>query len=234
MNTFVRIMSGMLGLAGGKLQKAHLRLTVGPRLWEVQRWVADRGDLRLRLDYPLTAEDVVWDVGAFEGQWASDISAKFGCTVHAFEPMPDFSAVVRNRLGRNPRITVHDFGLGATDASVMMTAADDGSSHVKPAARADRASRFEVRIRDVRHVFKELGARKVTLLKLNIEGAEYELLEAMIAGGLMSHFDYLQIQFHDFVVDAASRRDAIVAALAVTHHRTWCYPFVWENWTRRK
>jgi hypothetical protein len=42
-----------------------------------------------------------------------------------------------------------------------------------------------------------------------------------------------QIQFHDFIDDAASMRDKIIDALSKTHKRSWCYTFVWENWRNK-
>ena len=36
-------------------------------------WVRDRGDQTLRLDYDLAAASIVFDLGGYEGQWASDI-----------------------------------------------------------------------------------------------------------------------------------------------------------------
>ena len=39
-----------------------------------------------------TPDDVVFDIGGFEGNWAGDIQARFGCEVHVFEPHPDFAS----------------------------------------------------------------------------------------------------------------------------------------------
>ena len=70
-------------------------------------------------------------------------------------------------------------------------------------------------------------------MKLNIEGGEFPLLEAMLSSGLISLVRHLQVQFHRFVPDADRRRDAIRTALARTHAQNWCYPYVWESWSRR-
>jgi hypothetical protein len=40
----------------------------------------------------------------------------------------------------------------------------------------------------------------------------------------------IQVQFHDFVADADRRMAAIQSRLRATHHTTYQYPYVWENW----
>ncbi len=80
-------------------------------------------------------------------------------------------------------------------------------------------------------VWQELGAIQVALLKINIEGGEYDLLERLLETGLVGQFQHLQVQFHRFVPDAEKRRDFIRTGLAHSHEERWCYPWVWESWT---
>ena len=69
------------------------------------------------------------------------------------------------------------------------------------------------------------------MIKINIEGGEYEVLEALLESGMISIFKNLQIQFHDFIIDNASERmENIQVQLAKTHKITYQYKFVWENW----
>ena len=44
----------------------------------------------------------------------------------------------------------------------------------------------------------------------------------------------IQVQFHDFVLDAESRMKSIQADLRKTHELTYQYDFVWENWKLKK
>ena len=71
----------------------------------------------------------------------------------------------------------------------------------------------------------------VDLIKINIEGGEYEVLESLIADNKLSMFKNLQIQFHDFIIENAKERmSKIQQELAKTHVLTYQYEFVWENW----
>src|SRR5262249_51252950 len=74
---------------------------------------------------------------------------------------------------------------------------------------------------------------EVSLMKINIEGGEYDLLENLIATGLISRIRDIQVQFHMDIPDAERRMHAIQSRLAGTHRLTFQYPFVWENWQRR-
>ena len=87
-------------------------------------------------------------------------------------------------------------------------------------------------LRDVFRVLKELDITRVDLMKINIEGGEFPLLEHIISSGKQAIVRQYQIQFHNFVEKAVDRRTEISRALSKTHVRTWCYTFVWENWRK--
>ena len=68
------------------------------------------------------------------------------------------------------------------------------------------------------------------MIKVNIEGGEYDLLEFLIDSNYIEIIDNIQVQFHDFIPDAEERMKNIHKKLEKTHFLTWQYPFVWENW----
>ena len=89
-----------------------------------------------------------------------------------------------------------------------------------------------IQLKAMAKVLTELNIEHVDLLKINIEGGEFPLLEYLLNKGLMARIKHLQVQFHDFTEDAVSRRELIRKKLAITHAQEWCYPFVWESWRR--
>lgn len=197
-----------------EMERAHLR------------WLADRGDDTRRLDYPLDAGAVVLDVGGYEGRWAESVLERFGCTVHVFEPVPEYAAAIEARLARHGRVHVHRYGLAGATGEVDFLLAADGSSALRRGGERRR-----VRMRGAAEVFEELGLGQVDLAKVNIEGGEYELLEHLLDRGLVPSIAHVQVQFHDFVPRARARMYAIQARLAATHRLDWQYPFVWESWS---
>jgi DNA-binding ferritin-like protein (Dps family) len=60
---------------------------------------------------------------------------------------------------------------------------------------------------------------------------EYELLERVIECGLQSQLKNIQVQFHKIGDDYEERYEKIRAELLKTHHLTYDYPFVWQNFT---
>jgi len=77
------------------------------------------------------------------------------------------------------------------------------------------------------------GGRKIDLLKLNIEGGEFELLEAILARNLADRFRNIQVQFHQVIPDYHQRWLGIRAGLVRSHQLTYDYYFVFENWSLR-
>ncbi|MDQ1709840.1 MAG: hypothetical protein QOG49_1225 [Frankiaceae bacterium] len=194
-------------------------------------WDADRGDQTLRLDYDLGPDAVVYDVGGYEGNFAADVLCLFGCHIEVFEPIPDFFDIIRQRFRLNPNVRAHQFGLSGADADVLMTMERGASSAV---IVAEVPPTEPVRLRDIAAVLAELGHASVDLMKINIEGGEYDLLDRMIECDLTGRVRHLQIQFHLHVPEAQARMERISAALERTHELRWRYPWVWESWTLRE
>jgi FkbM family methyltransferase len=202
-----------------------------PPLTEHERrvalWREAAGDRTLRVAYDLDENSVVWDVGGYEGDWAAEIAARYRSRIEIFEPVPEYTARVRERFRRNPRVSVHQFGLGGSTRSDTIQLNADGSSIF-----ATGGETTAIRIIDIVDKLADSEVSEIALLKLNIEGAEYELLDRLIESGEIARFRAIQVQFHDFVPDAEARMHSIQDALGRTHRRTYSFPWVWEGWER--
>lgn len=223
---FRRIASRLRGKMDRALRRSRNVAGINPNVRRA--WQRDNGDLSLRLNYPLGPESTVVDLGGFRGQWASDLFAKYGCSIHVFEPVPEFASQIAQRFLRNARIKVHMVGLGKENRLGRIRIDGDASTLLH---RGEAG--IDVELREIGEYFKEQGIGQVALLKINIEGGEFELLEHMLDTGLVSHIDNIQVQFHTFVDDAEQRRRALQRRLAKTHTLAWDYPFVWESWRLR-
>ena len=179
----------------------------------------------LRFEYDLDADSQVFDLGGYEGQWASDIHARYGCAVQVFEPVEEFAADIQRRFARNPRITIHSFGLGSADSTIRIGLGADCSSAFRAAPQVCPG-----RLVAADGFFERSSIARVDLMKINIEGGEYDLLEHLLDTGLVSRIGNIQVQFHDFVPDAEARMRTIQRRLQETHTLTYQVEFVWENW----
>jgi FkbM family methyltransferase len=234
-----RALRRLIELAGGALARlAPLvyrseREREGARRQELDaQWYADRGDETLRLAYDLSPEAVVLDAGGYHGDWAANIFCKFTCRIEIFEPVPSFAAMIERRFERNPLVTVQRYGLAGEDRRDSIVVDEGGSSTVMtPVGIPTRTEQIE--LRDVIGVIEGLELEEIDLLKINIEGGEYELLERLLSEEAVGHFRYLQIQFHLGAPNGEPRMRAIQDGLSHTHRQMWSYPWVWESWERR-
>jgi FkbM family methyltransferase len=172
---------------------------------------------------------VVLDVGAFVGEWSEQVSRRYGSTIYAFEPNPLVWHALSGRLADHPNVVRFEYGLGRADHTATLAQAGPGSSIYTVDPELDTT---EVQIRDVLGVLEELGIAEIDLLKVNIEGGEYDLFERLIETDWLPRIRLVSVQFHEWHPKAYRRRRAIRRALARGHAEVWCYPWVWEYWQR--
>lgn len=195
----------------------------------INPWVENNGDKTLRLDYDELGQDsVVFDLGGYEGQWASDIYSMYNCDLYIFEPYKVFADRITNRFKRNNKIKVFDFGLGSEDKEEKFSILKDSSSTFK--VKGDSKNIITIPIHNVINFFKSNDIAHIDLIKINIEGGEYELLETLIHADFVKKIRNIQVQFHDFVPNSDIRMKSIQHELAKTHEITYQYEYVWENW----
>jgi FkbM family methyltransferase len=184
----------------------------------------------MRFDYDLSDSSLVVDLGGYEGQWCSDIYARYRCRVVVFEPVRTFAEQIERRFARNPAIEVRAFGLAAHTRKETISLGADGSSMF----RMSRSGHVEqIELVDVNQWFADERIGEVDLMKINTEGGEYELLERMIDVGLIGRVRNIQVQFHRLDAASEPRMRRIQERLSVTHVPTYQYTFVWENWARK-
>jgi hypothetical protein len=91
-------------------------------------------------------------------------------------------------------------------------------------------------MRDVASVFDELGERDVDLMRINIEGGEYKVLERMLEQDLLKKCRKLMVQFHEQWPsrrESGPWRQSLVERIELTHKPEFKYEFVWESWVRK-
>jgi FkbM family methyltransferase len=192
----------------------------------VAQWFADKGDRTHRLYYnDLHKDSLVFDVGGFEGQWTSDIYSMYRCNVHVFEPVEEFANGIRRRFFNNPDIVVHQFGLSDRNFSTKLALNKDSTSVFK-----SNKIFVDAQFAEAAKFFADNNIMHIDLVKVNIEGGEYDLLDYLLKIGWVRNMKNIQVQFHDFIPDAKDRMAEIQKQLSVTHELTYQYIFVWENW----
>jgi FkbM family methyltransferase len=201
-----------------------------PFLLEVARWFKDKGDETLRLNYPLTQESVVFDLGGYHGDFAAAVHQRYGCKVYIFEPVSEFYQRCVDRFQGNHKIVCLNYGLSSADGWLDIGLAENASSFASPHAKG---ATQRVQLSSIVKCISELGVNQIDLMKINIEGGEFDIIPAIIESGDIKKVQNLQVQFHNFVDDAVKQRTTIRNQLTATHMEMWSYEFVWETVDRR-
>lgn len=189
-------------------------------------WFKVNGDKTLRLNYDLSKSSIVFDLGGYKGNFAKDIYNRYLCKIFIFEPVKSFYKIIDEKFKDIPKVTTYPYGLANEDKQLSISVSDDASS-----VFIDSKDSEKIELKSILNFIKNNNITHVDLIKINIEGGEYEVLESLLESGMISIFKNLQIQFHDFIIDNANERmENIQVQLAKTHKTTYQYKFVWENW----
>jgi FkbM family methyltransferase len=166
--------------------------------------VRPRGDLvRLGSDYggwtvPTDLVERSWV--CYSGGVGDDITfdlafiERFGCEVDAFDPTPSSVEHVRLAADDEPRFHFHPWGVWSDDATVRFYAPDYSDTNFSAVNLHDTEDFFEAPCRSLPSIMRELGHDRIDLLKLDIEGAEYEVLDALLGGDIRP--TVLCVEFH--------------------------------------
>ena len=196
------------------------------------------GNSLLYVDLPLRQDDLVIDAGGYRGEWTAGMLTRYGCRSEIIEPVPAFAEHCRGLYQQNIRVRVHQAALGGSNRITQFSLADNGTSEFRGAASSEG---FQAVVQAVSGLVSTLDAEQriqpgpgaVGILKLNIEGGEYEVLESLLETGDIVRIRCLLIQFHRQPVGWEARQQSILEGLRNTHELVWRYPMVWEKWLLR-
>ncbi|CAD7803923.1 hypothetical protein CHRY9390_01150 [Chryseobacterium aquaeductus] len=189
-------------------------------------WFAAKGDETLRLDYELDENSTVFDIGGYKGEFARDIFCKYQSNIYVFEPLKEFYEICVKRFIKNKKIHCYNFGLADKSFDTEINISDNASSIFNV-----EGAKTKIRLESIVNFIQTNQIDVIDLMKINIEGGEYDLLESLIENKLIHKFKNIQVQFHDFVIENPRERMVkIQKELSKTHSLTYQYDFVWENW----
>lgn len=130
----------------------------------------------------LSADSIVYSLGiGTEITFDLSLIATYGVTVHAFDPTPGAIEYVQGR--QLPSCYKwHPVGVGRYDGEARFFPPENPAhiSHtlLHRAGTSDTAIRVE--IRRLSTIMRELGHTRLDVLKMDIEGAEYEVLDEIL------------------------------------------------------
>ena len=128
--------------------------------------------------------DISFDLGLIE---------RFGAQVHAFDPTPR-SLVWLEQQHPPERFTIHPWGLADYDGMASFDPPDNPAHISHSMVKRTGGTSVEVPVRRLRTTAAELGHSSIDLLKLDIEGSEYAVLEDLVSHG--PPVRQLLVEFH--------------------------------------
>lgn len=165
------------------------------------------------LDWSLTPDSVVVEVGGYKGRWALQIAERYHPRLFVFEPQPWAAETCAEVLG--DRATVSPYALGDRDGPIFLTRFGTDGCAVADAGEP-------AQMHEIKGAFAELGIVAVDLMLVNIEGYEYTLIPHMLAQGIRPKT--LMVQLHPLT-------DKTLALPG--YRKLWGYGNVLQAWRRR-
>ena len=130
---------------------------------------------------------------------------KFGLTVHGFDPSPEAVRWISEQVNLPANYVFHPYGLGKEDGEVTFSVPEAGGMYsLSESHRHVGKKKVSLPVRTLTSVIRSLPVRFVNVLKLDIEGAEYDLIDDLIEN--RSSIGQLLIEFHHRIGVAPLKR----------------------------
>ena len=147
-------------------------------------------------------EDVSFDLGLIE---------RYGCLVHAFDPTERSIAWARANVD-HLLWRLHPVGIAAEDGEAEFTApANDTHVSFFRATNgvAGGQDAVQLNVRSLPSIMRELSHDRIDLLKMDVEGFEYEVLQSMLETSLRP--PQIAVEFHHrmYGYDLAATNEAV-------------------------
>jgi FkbM family methyltransferase len=174
----------------------------------------------------LQPSDIALDLGANMGVVTAQLAAT-GAQVIAYEPDPFAFGTLQEKFSQTPNVTLVNAVVGIGGGVVRLMRADNFADNPEGASvkstildggrRIDAANSIELPLLDFPNILSELG--EVAFVKMDIEGAELDILERMHHDALFSKVRCLVAETHERKFkDLRPRYRALRAEVAQHYH----------------
>ena len=143
---------------------------------------------------------VVYSFGVGDNvAWDLELIRQFGCTVHAFDPTPASVAWVRGQA-LPQEFVFHELGLSNFNGELSFyPPRKAGSTHFSQERRGGLLSRQPSVLAPVGRlttIMQSLGHQRLDVLKLDIEGSEFDAVPDILASGIEIEQLLVEIHYH--------------------------------------
>lgn len=153
-------------------------------------------------------EDISFDLAVIED---------FGCNVHGFDPTPVAGAWLEAQ-SLDKRFIFHPIGLGEEDGIVEFFAPQDGHSFSR---KSQGGSSVPREVNRLATIMNNLGHSHIDLLKMDIEGFEYAVIDDFLASGIRPTVINVEYHHKSYDISAHETRSSVEKLLAVGYKPYW-------------
>ena len=196
---------GAAALRGGEVTTLRLRNGVvvesapGALVVPLYKEIWFKDDYRLRRD-PLPPGSTVIDIGANIGMFAVFAATEMGAArVVAFEPFADSFALLSANAARNHLTSIEPVPLGIAGAAGTRTLHMQGRHGVHSLFGTSGEAK-PIECITLADAFARFAIARCGFLKLDCEGAEYEILLGT-PPEILARIDRLALEYHDWITD---------------------------------
>lgn len=143
----------------------------------------------------LNSESVIVDAGAHRGEFSRSLMERYGCQCQLVEANPELAA----RLSGQNFTRVLPAALSAQDGrATFIKRKNPEAGGIFNRAQDDGNAVSEVETISLETLTRRFALARIDLLKLDIEGAEFELIEKT-SDEVLRSIGQITVEFHDFL-----------------------------------
>jgi FkbM family methyltransferase len=168
--------------------------------------------------FRLTKKSIVLDCGANIGHITSYLAVT-GAKIYAFEPDPVAFEILSRRCRNKKNVICINKGVWDKDASIQLFRHNEmkedeisftvASSIISNKKNIDPSNAFEIVVIDLVNFMQQLN-RKIDMIKLDVEGAETEILKRIIQSDAYTLFNLMYVETHETKVPGQKAELAVI------------------------
>ena len=205
-----------------------MKLIFQDRHSDAARWFLFNRE-KLKYGMKFRSDGLILDIGSYLGKYTRKLLKKNpGMTFWLYEPIPEYYRACLVRFKGRENVSVYQKAVSADGRAIRMQI-DGLRSRQELNTKNDVLEFASINIQEIFD-----SAAEIELLKMNIEGIEYECLNLLILSNSLIKAKYLLIQFHNFESGAEKKRNLVRKAIEKDFTNVFNYEWMWELWIRKE
>jgi len=206
-----------------KRRSIHQKRNKGP----LGQFYRDGGNEILFKYLVLDNNSIVIDGGCYFGDFTKEILIRFGSRVLSFEPLKKEYKQLVFRFQKNKLVNLYNQAIYDSEKKIPISL-DGLNSSIFSNIKIKK--KIFIKTFNITNIFKKY--KKINLLKLNVEGAEYKILLRLIKKKKLHNIDSYLIQFHPINGSQLDLKKIRKSFLQQGFKQIFNYNYVWEYWSK--